>query len=404
MNNRVSKAFLFSLALFAMSAAWADTPAYKAALQLKQDGKAAEAEQAFLTIVQQEPENIAAIEQLAVVQSWQNKFAPAISNFKRALSINPAYSPARVGLARVSYWQGERAVALEEIERVIQDQPNVPDHWILKGDILMADAQPNRAREAYLQAQTLLGSRDNAELAKKIAQAKAPLKWRLSAGYIADKFSEHRSDGHSSYLQLGYTFDNKTTLYSRVEEYLGFDRTDTGLVLGAYVSPHKTLLLNGELYRNSNNANFRPNEQISINADFLFSDTWQPLFGYRLARYNLIDGGESDVETLIPGLRFNVANAALEFRHARSKNVDHTTTTTNTIKLNLNYASVSPYLVYSQGEEGLPPLDVAKISVIGGGAVFRISDTLGLRIDFSREDREDFYIHNALGAGLNVFF
>jgi hypothetical protein len=67
-------------------------------------------------------------------------------------------------------------------------------------------------------------------------------------------------------------------------------------------------------------------------------------------------------------------------------------------------ADTSPYVFYTKGEEGLPPLDVAKNSIIGGGAVVQLNDHLGLRIDISHEDRKDFYIHNAFGVGLSVFF
>lgn len=377
---------------------------FEHALQLKKNGKKAAAEQALIVITQQQPNNVAAFEQLAIVQSWQNKFDLAISNFKKSLALDKNNTPARIGLARVFYWKGERTVALLEIQQVIREQPDTASNWILKGDILMADAKPIQARGAYLQAQTLLGTKFNANLSNKIAQAKAPKKWRLDAGYIYDSFSEERVDGHSSYLQLGYTFDNATTLYVRGEEYSSFDTSDTGTVVGAYFSPHKTLLLNTEYYRNNNEANFRPNEQISINADFVLSPTWQPLLSFRAATYSVEEGGEGTSTTVTPGLRLNYSNASFEYRHARSNNIDDTITSTDTFKINLNYESVFPYLVYTQGEEGIPPLDAAEISVIGAGVVFKINDSMGFRIDVSREDRKDTYIHNTLGAGLSVYF
>lgn len=377
---------------------------FEHALQLKNNGKKVAAEQAFIAITQQEPNNVAAFEQLAIVQSWQNKFDLAISNFKKSLALDKNNTLARIGLARVFYWKGERTVALLEIQQVIREQPDNASNWILKGDILMADAKPIQARGAYLQAQTLLGTKFNANLSNKIAQAKAPKKWRLDAGYIYDSFSEERVDGHSSYLQLGYTFDNAATLYVRGEEYSSFDTSDTGTVVGAYFSPHKTLLLNTEYYRNNNEANFRPNEQISINADFVLSPTWQPLLSFRAATYSVEEGGEGTSTTVTPGLRLNYSNASFEYRHARSNNIDDTITSTDTFKINLNYESVFPYLVYTQGEEGIPPLDAAEISVIGAGVVFKINDSMGFRIDVSREDRKDTYIHNTLGAGLSVYF
>lgn len=153
MKKRLSLALVLSVSLPILSMhAQAEVLSYQAAMQLKQDNRAAEAEAAFAEIVKQEPNNLAAIEQLAIVQSWQNKFDLAVGNFKRALNIDASYSSARLGLARVSYWQGERAVALTEIGHVLEEQPAVADNWILKGDILMTDAQPGQAREAYLKA------------------------------------------------------------------------------------------------------------------------------------------------------------------------------------------------------------------------------------------------------------
>jgi YaiO family outer membrane protein len=377
---------------------------FKRALQLKRNGKNNEAMQTFISITQQQPDNAAAFEQLAIIQSWKNEFDLAIGNFKKSLIIDKDYTPARIGLARVSYWQGERNIALTEINQVIHEQPKITSNWILKGDILMADAKPIQAREAYLQAQILLGTKKDYNLSKKINNAKSPKKWRLDTGYISDSFTQERVDGHSSYLQLAYTLDNAATLYARGEKYFSFDTTDTGIVVGAYFFPHKILLLNTEYYRNHNEANFRPNEQISINADFVLSPVWQPLLSFRTAIYNVEEGGEGTSSTITPGLRFNYNNASIEYRHARSNNADDTITSTNTFKINLNYKNVSPYIVYTQGEEGIPPLDTAEISVLGLGAVFKLSDSMGFRIDVSREDRKDTYIHNTLGAGVSVYF
>jgi YaiO family outer membrane protein len=413
MKNNILLAFSLGLAACSLSAlTLASTSTiqeehnatFQEALQLKNSGKKYQSEHAFMAITQSQPGNLAAIEQLAIVQSWQNKFDLAIANFRKALMIDEHYTPARVGLARVSYWQGQRTVALAEINKVLIQQPSKPSNWILKGDILMANAQPALAREAYLQAQEFSGSKVNASLSKKIAHAKAPKTWRIDAGYISDSFSEERVDGNSSYLQLGYTFMNATTLYIRSEEYSSFDTTDTGTVMGAYFSPHKTLLINAEYYLNSNQAHFRPNQQTSINADIILDPTWRPLLSVRLATYDVSGGDEKTVTTFAPGLRINHDHASVEFRHARSSNIDDTTTATNTLKLNLNYDGVSPYLVYTQGEEAIPPLAAAKISVIGAGAVFKLNDQLGFRVDVSREDRKDAYIHNAVGAGLSVYF
>ena len=377
---------------------------FNSAMELKRNAKHRKAEEMFVRIIKAEPNNLAVIEQLAIVQSWQNKFDFSIENYNKALSIDENFTAARVGLARVLYWKGEYKFALSEIQKAINGQSNVPDYWVLKGDILMADEKPIDARKSYLQAKRILGSKMDARLESKIKHAQAPRKWRLDAGYISDSYSANRVDGHSSYMQVGYNPADKVTLYLRGEEYLSFDKTDTGVVFGSYFMPHESILVNGEYYANNNQVNFRPSKQISLNTDFIFNNVWQPLLNIRQAIYSINDGSDGDVTTITPGLRYINGNATFEFRHARSTNTNDTTTITNSFKLNMTYDSFTPYIFYTNGEEGIPPLAVAEISIIGAGAVFQLNDNMGLRIDFSREDRKNAYIHNALGAGISVYF
>ena len=104
----------------------------------------------------------------------------------------------------------------------------------------MADKQFDFARASYIKAQKLLGDNTPESLTAKISRAVPPSRWRIDGGYISDTYDAHRTDSHSSYLQLGYTFENKTTVYTRLEEYFSFDKTDVGLVVGGYYSPfHK---------------------------------------------------------------------------------------------------------------------------------------------------------------------
>lgn len=403
MKKQLSFAMAIGLAFASYDASAAT---YADAVKLKQQGKIAQAESAFSDLLKTTPNNVLAIEQLAVVQSWQDKFDDAIANFKRALEIDADYTPARIGLARVSYWKGQRTLALKEMERVLQEQPAVAENWVLQGDILLADTKYGEARTAYLKAQSLGNNSDT--LIRKIEHAVAPKRWRIDAGYISDQFSDVRADGHSSYAQIGYTFANHTTLYVRAEEYFSFDSTDTGFTVGAYYSPHKSVLLNGEYYSNTGDANFRPNEQFTLVADFLFDETWQPLLGVRQATYDVFGsttGEEGDVTTITPGLRYVYDNHyAIEFRHARTDNIDDTTTSTNTVKLNMTFNDLAPYAFITDGEEGIPPLEVAEITIIGGGVVYKVNNSLSVRFDYSREDREDTYIYHAIGAGISYFF
>jgi len=379
--------------------------AFQVALQLKQKNKLLDAEKAFNKIEVQQPNNILAIEQLAIVQSWQNKYDQAIASFKRALVIDPTYTRARLGLARVSYWHKQRKPALIEINQVLIEEPDNATHWVLKGDILMADSQHVLANGAYTKAQSLLGDKTTESLTKKIAAAVPPFKWRIDAGYISEQYDAHRVDGHSSYLQLGHTFKNKAVFYTRAEEYFSFDSTDTGVAIGGYYSPLKSLALHAELYINNGDTKFRPNKQFALNADFTFNKSWQPLLSYKSANYDIINSRNTgDVITITPGLRYIYQNMSLEFKRARTRNIDKTITHVSTIKLNANYDKLSPYVFYSDGAEGIPPEKVVDITIAGIGATYKVNKRVNVRFDYSREDRKDTYIHQSIGIGLSVFF
>lgn len=378
---------------------------YQAAVDLKNSKQLPLAEKAFSRIISKQPKHLLAMEQLAVVQSWQNKLDESVETFKHTLQLDSTYTSARVGLARVYYWQEKRVQALHEINQVLHQLPSNSSHWILKGDILMADKQFDAARAAYIKAQKLLADNTPKSLTVKISRAVPPSRWRLDAGYISDTYDAHRTDSHSSYLQLGYTFKNKATVYTRMEEYFSFDKTDVGLVVGGYYSPFQFLLLNSEIYTNKGETDFRPNHQFTLNADFLLSDHWQPLLTYRVANYDVFGSDENgDVTTITPGLRYLNSHFSVEFKHARTRNLDKTTTATNTLKLNTQIKDFSPYFFITQGEEGIPPLDVVDITIAGFGTVYRLNNKMSLRFDYSQEDRKDTYRHDSFGVGFSLFF
>ncbi|NQD35972.1 YaiO family outer membrane beta-barrel protein [Permianibacter sp. IMCC34836] len=373
------------------------------AMQLKNNQQLEASEAAFKSVLADNPSDTRALEQLAVVQSWQNKFDAAVASFRHLLVLDPQYPNAHVGLARVLYWQGQRQEALSQLAIALNAQPSADDIWILQGDVLLADNQPDAARESYLKAKALQGGNADPALEKKISAAKPARHWRLDAGYVADHFSEVRDNEHSAYLQLGYTTTNKTTLYAKWEDYFNFDETDRGAGLGVYWLPMDSILINAEWARTTDDADFRPDSIALLNTEFLFSAQLQPLLGYRRSHYDSAFS-QGDVTTIMPGLRWNFASASIELRHGRTTNLDDSTTSVDTGKLTFNGEKYSPYLSYTTGKEATPPLEVADISVISAGLVMRLSDGWGARIDYAREDRKDSYIHTAIGVGVSAFF
>lgn len=392
---------LCGLALFISLASHAAT--YDEALRLKQAQQLPESEAVLISVLANEPNNTKALEQLAIVQSWQNKFDDAVSSYRRLLSVEPSHKDGRVGLARVLYWKGERRQALAELDVVLNSDADNSDLWVLRGDILLADQQANAAREAYLKAKALHGGVNDPALEAKIAAAKPPKSWRLDAGYVADDYSEVRDDEHSAYLQLAYTTSGKTTFYAKWEDYFNFNKTDRGAGIGVYWLPVDSVLLHAEWSTTLDEADFRPDDLLLLNSEFLFSAHWQPLLGIRRSTYNS-PFGEGDVTTITPGIRWNIDNTSIEWRHGRTTNLDDSKTSVDTLKLTYNGDRYAPYLSYTTGEEATPPLAVAEIDVLSAGLVVRFNDAWGARVDYAREDRKDNYVHTSMGLGISAFF
>ncbi len=371
-------------------------------LQLKNAGRLAEAEQEFLTVLAIEPNDVKALEQLAVVQSWQNKFDVSIASWRRLLSFTPDDVNARIGLARVLYWHNQRQASQQLLTEVTRAQPDNTSAWTLLGDVQLADGNISDARASYSHALRLNGGND-AELQKRIARAVPPKQWRFDAGIVADRFSQERSNENSEYLQLGYTTAGKTTWYGKWERYEQFGQTDQSVGVGVYFLPSTHWLFNVEWNNAGSDAHFRPQSQLGVNIDWLLNRRVQPLLSYRDGDYDSATSSGS-VTTITPGLRVLFNNMNIELKHARTTNLDDSKTTVNSIKLNWDGEIYRPYLAYTTGEEATPPLAIAEIDVVSAGLVWSINAAWGARIDIAREDRKNTYQHDSLGFGVSYFF
>jgi len=111
----MKKISLLSTLLFltVLSPALADIPQneinkkFELGLELKRAEKFAEAAKIFSSIVEQDPKNTDALQQLATLQSWLGLYDKAISTWKQAITLHPNNIEYHVGLARVLSWKGE---------------------------------------------------------------------------------------------------------------------------------------------------------------------------------------------------------------------------------------------------------------------------------------------------------
>ena len=395
MKRLARTAFALPLALLAAAASAAS---YEDGLKLKSQQQLASAASVFAEVAAREPGNVLAREQLAIVLGWQSRFDEAVTAWQQAIALAPQKPDYHLGLARVLYWKGDRAKALQAVDSSLRLQPGNADALKLKGDILLADQNPSAAREAYLAAQQV--NPGDGELATRLERAVPPRLWRLDAGFTYDRYDNARNSENSRFVQLGRRIgQGGDVLYARYDGYDNFGSIDNGITLGSYWLPHPKLLLNLEAGRTLGTANFRPETQFLVNGELLLDGLLQPLLGYRYFKY---DNGT--VTTVTPGLRLVFPGAVAEARYGITDNIDGSSTGVFAARLSFTEEGYAPYLAFTSGSEALPPQAKADITVLGGGVVFDLSPAWGARVDYSYEDRKDSYKHHAIGAGLTYRF
>ncbi|MES2884838.1 MAG: YaiO family outer membrane beta-barrel protein [Pseudomonadota bacterium] len=395
MNSLIRHAIALPFALLATAAVAAS---YEDGLKFKSQQQLASAASVFAEVAAREPRNVLAREQLAIVLSWQSRFDESIAAWQQAIALAPQKPDYHLGLARVLYWKGEHAGALQAIGTSLRLQADNADALKLKGDVLLAQQKPVEARTAYLEAQQL--SPGDTELATRIDRAVAPRLWRLDAGFTYDHYDNARKSENSRFVQLGRRVgQGGDVLYARYDGYDNFGSIDNGITLGTYWLPHPKLLLNLEAGRTLGTADFRPETQFQINGELLLDGPLQPLLGYRYFNY---DNGT--VTTITPGLRLSFTGAVVEARYGITDNIDGSSTGVFSARLGFAEEGYSPYLAFTTGSEALPPQAKADITIFGGGIVFDLGPTWGARVDYSYEDRKGIYKHHAVGAGLTYRF
>ena len=367
-------------------------------LRLKQQEKFAEGAAVFAELVRENPHDLKALEQLATLEGWLRRYDDSIAHWRQAIALAPQRADLRLGLARVLYWKGENAAALESLEAALAMEPKHHDALLLRGDVLMAQGRVESAREAYLQARALPGA-DAAALVSKLERARPPLRWRLDAGAAFDDYSALRGSEHSTFLQLGYRFNPAFSAYLHYDRFDWFDTDDQTLTAGAYWLPHPQWLLQLEAGSTSD-ADFRPKTQYNLQAEWLLKGPVQPLLGYRWYDY---DNGR--VATVTPGLRWLPAPFSVELRYSASKNTDGSDTAVTSLRAAWEGSERwTPYVLYATGDEALPPQPEADFDVYAAGLLLNLTPAFGLRLDYAYEDRPDFYERNTVAVAASWKF
>ena len=98
-------------------------PTRKAALALEQQGRYAEAEAAWLTLLKAHSQNPEPYAQIGLIEARQQHYKEAVPYYRKALAINPAVPGLRLNLALALFKAGELQQALPEFEALLKAAP-----------------------------------------------------------------------------------------------------------------------------------------------------------------------------------------------------------------------------------------------------------------------------------------
>lgn len=98
-----------------------------AALAFEQEGKVAEAEAAWRSLLSSQPNNSEAYAHLGLLEAHQEHYKEAIALYRKALSLNPKMPSLRINLGLSLFKSGDMRAALQAFEPLLKTEPNSPE-------------------------------------------------------------------------------------------------------------------------------------------------------------------------------------------------------------------------------------------------------------------------------------
>jgi tetratricopeptide (TPR) repeat protein len=143
--------------------------AYKNARELLDRGKMIEAESAFESVLELDPENVDVRSVLAKIAYSRGRLQEAMGWIEEALRRDDSNGELHYLLGLFQARDGNTAVAEPAARRAVELMPGFPDGWILLGSILSDSGRPREAVDCYLRAAALEPS--NATIQLNLASA-----------------------------------------------------------------------------------------------------------------------------------------------------------------------------------------------------------------------------------------
>jgi tetratricopeptide (TPR) repeat protein len=122
------------------------------AVDLHRRGRLAAAEEAYLRLLREQPDNFDALHFLGVLRYQQRRFGEALSLIATALRHNPSFPPALLNHGLVLDALGRPAEALASYDRALTLQPNYAEALFNRGVVLRRLARLRDALAAFAQA------------------------------------------------------------------------------------------------------------------------------------------------------------------------------------------------------------------------------------------------------------
>ncbi len=162
--------FRISATLLVLAAtAWAQSPDAGQALSYEQQGRWAEATQAWRQVVKQNPKDAIAFANLGLVLSKQEKYPEAVTAYKKALALRPQLPGLQLNLGLAEFKQGNFQSAVAPLQAVLSKDPGNMQARTLLGLSYYGDHRFAKAAD-NLQLAVKSGS-DHPELLQMLAQS-----------------------------------------------------------------------------------------------------------------------------------------------------------------------------------------------------------------------------------------
>ncbi len=408
------KVLATALVLWSGVAAAAGT--FEEGLALKQQQNFEGALRIFREIAAQDPSNLAALEQQAILEGWTSRFDESAATWRRLIGLEPEKISHRIGLARVLYWKGGRDEALSELETVLEREPRNREALVLAGDVAAAGERPGQARDYYERAREF--DPNNTEISGKIARIPEVYRGRIDLGLTFDAYAGSPRDFENGQaVQIGYEiFRRRFTMSGGLERLHHFSATDLRLNLQGYVTPFDHALLSLRVAATPD-ADFLARAEYGGEAEYTIRGRVVPIFGFRFLDYQPVTGGSAPTPTdtvilysfglrvmpldwLTGEFRFGISDSRVEAGTPVPGSVaclaGAPAVPCGTEEITYSYMAKllfsfrerwHPYLGFSRGEENSPPLGIAVSTVVSGGIAADITSRLGVRLDYYFEDR-----------------